>query len=148
MAKAGDNSIAGDLLRSFIERIERDAGGYAARRGSAAGCREVSVVDWESKPEPWRSMGLKWVEECRAATWRVPAGLNLKRKTRTPTESAIRIRRTALGLSGLDLDRAANVFHGATSQHETNHAHFRGGVYRKIIATLDRLEADRAENMD
>lgn len=90
-----------------------------------------SVVDWSQKPEPWRSVGLRFRAECE--------GVALSPTRRQTTGECLRARRLAMGLS---LDQIAKevgwTSRGTASKVETDSY---PGMAERYAAALDRIEA-------
>jgi hypothetical protein len=95
-----------------------------------------TVIDWASKPEPWRRIGLAWAAECSliAANFSSPPP-----EYSAPVSSELRRRRKVLGLSQGAIAKAAGVSTASVSNAELHK--FAGWAPGKISDALDRLEA-------
>lgn len=57
----------------------------------------MSVVDWDSKPEPWRSLGKNWAEYCRFLAEGKPKPIKLAPLTHQPGQWELTKERKGFG---------------------------------------------------
>jgi DNA-binding XRE family transcriptional regulator len=91
----------------------------------------MSVVDWASKPEPWRWIGPQFRRECEVIARSTPLPL--------PPWRQLAERRKRLGLTQIALGRNAGLAPAAICNAERGEL----SPNPKHLAALARLEADQ-----
>jgi len=100
----------------------------------------MSVIDWSSRPEPWRWIGPQFRRDCERITGREPTAMPTRRAA---AARSLAERREALGLTQMQFCAVVGLGICTISKAERDQATSRVvGLYK---AALDRLEAERRE---